>query len=144
MQRYKLSSGMPVNHPVTRGDQLRVAGKISSIERPVRMIIQLFVALVEAIRGGEKCNRIRNVNCHGNVELSASVPHGIKTDIVNFHQRARSNVFSKIESQGLENLQAASPITMGPLYSLRLHFRVIRLLEAGIRGLGERVKAAGV
>src|ERR1700678_224093 len=108
------------------------------------MIIQLFVALVEAIRGGEKCNWIRDVNCHGDVELSAGVPHGIKTDIVNFHQCARSDVFAKIKSQGLENLQAASPITMGPLDRLCLQFRVIRLLEARIRWLGERIKAARI
>ncbi len=108
------------------------------------MIIQLFVALVEAIRGSEKCNRIRNVNCHGNVELSASFPHGVKTRIVNFHQCARSDVFAKIKSQCLENLQAASTITMGALDRLCLQLRVIRLLEARIRRLGERIKAARI
>jgi hypothetical protein len=55
------------------------------------------------------------VNCHGNVELSAGVPHEIKTSIINSNQRARVDVLKKTESQCFEGLQPASPIPMGTL-----------------------------
>src|ERR1041385_2932672 len=65
--------------------QLCISGKVVIVERPVGVIVQLFVTLIEAVSWREKCNRIGDVNCHGYIQLGTGLPHRVKTTIVNFH-----------------------------------------------------------
>ena len=115
MQHDKLRLRMPREDAVARFQQLRVAWEVAAVKRPVRMVIQLFISLVEAVSGSEESDGIGNMNGHGHVELSARVPHGIEAGIVNLHQRAFRNIFAKIEPQSLQNLQAAGAVAVGLL-----------------------------
>src|SRR5437660_11105482 len=90
---------MPRDDPIASGDQLVITGKVPTIERPVRMIVQFLVALVEAVRGCKECDWIRNMNRHRQIQLAAGLPHRIKTHVINFHQRTCGYVFTKIQSQ---------------------------------------------
>src|ERR1700751_146759 len=135
---------MSSDDPIASGNQLVITRKVSAMERPVRMIVQLLIALVEAIRGREECNGIRNMNRHRKIKLAAGIPHRIKTRVINSHQRTGGYVFTKIESQRLENLKTSPAVARRSPDGLCLQLRVVRFFEAGIGGLGESVKAAGI
>src|ERR1700756_4837086 len=103
----ELRPGMSSDDPIASGNQLVITRKVSSMERPVGMIVQLLIALVEAIRGRKECDWIRNMNRHRKIKLAAGIPHRIKTRVINFHQRTCGYVFTKIESQRFEDFQAS-------------------------------------
>src|SRR5882724_11568115 len=77
VQDNKLRLRVPGDDTVPRREQLVVAGKVSAMERPVRMIVEFFVTFVEAVGWQEECNRIRNMNRHRKIQLAARIPHGI-------------------------------------------------------------------
>ena len=80
-------------------DVLKIrTGKVAIVKRPVRMIIELLIALVETIGRSKKRDRVRYVNSHGHVQLATDVPHGIESRIIDLYEYAGSNVFSKIET----------------------------------------------
>src|ERR1700681_602327 len=81
MQNYELRFRMPRNHPVPRLQDLRVAREILAVKRPIRMVIQFLVTLVEAVGGCEESHRIGNMNRHRQIEPPASIPHGIETSV---------------------------------------------------------------
>ena len=85
---------MPGYDTVARGQQLSVAGKIMIVKRPIGVIIQFFVALVEAVSRREERDRIGNVDSHGKVQLPADIPHGIKSGIIDLDQGPGSDVFA--------------------------------------------------
>src|ERR1017187_1793875 len=58
---------MTRNYAIARRQQLRLRRKILPIERPVRMMAELFPALVKAIDRREESVRIRGVNEHRKV-----------------------------------------------------------------------------
>src|SRR5450432_141786 len=144
VQHNKLRLGVPGDDTVASRDQLVIAGKVPAMERPVWMIVQLLITLVEAVGWQEECDRIRNMNCYWKIELAARIPHGIKTWVVNLYQRTRRYVLAEIKSERLENFQSARAIAMRTLDGLCLQLRVIRFFEAGIGGLSESVKTAGI
>ncbi len=51
------------------------------------MVVQFFIALVEAINRQEKRFGIGNVDGHGQLQRTARFPHGIEAWIVYFHER---------------------------------------------------------
>src|ERR1700738_3107687 len=132
---------MSGKYPVTRFEQFFVAGEISAVERPDRMVIQFFVALVKTIRRSKKRYGIGNVNGHWHIQLTADVPHGIEMWIVNLDQRSRGDVFPQIESQRFKNFQASCSVTVSPLNRFGLNVWIIWLLEPGIGWLSESVEA---
>src|SRR6266496_2525895 len=83
------------------------------------------------------------MNGDRHIQLPAGVPHRIKTRVIDFDQRTRRDVFTKIESECLENLQAARTIAMGSLNGLRLQLWIIRLFETRKTRLGESEEASG-
>src|SRR4029077_17728967 len=134
---------MSGKHAVPCFQQFFVAGEISSVKRPVRVIVQFLVAFVKPIRRSKKRHRIGNVNGHWYIELTADVPHGIESWIVDLYQGSGGGVFPQIKSERFENFQASCPITLGPLNRFRLNSWIIRLLEAGINRFSEGVEAPG-
>src|SRR6266581_5101665 len=89
MEHDELRLRVSRDYSIASGEQFLIAGKISSMKRPVRMVIQFLIALVEAVRRSKECNRIRDMNRYREVELATGVPHGIKSGVVNLHERAR-------------------------------------------------------
>src|SRR5437660_12595033 len=98
---------MPRDDPIASGDQLVITGKVPAIERPVRMIVQFLVALVEAVRGCTECDWIRNMNPNRQIQLAAGLPPRIKKHVINSHNRTRGYVFTKLQSPPYENLQTS-------------------------------------
>lgn len=58
MKGDELRLRMPCKESVACCQQLRVRREILAIERPVRMIVQFFVALVEPVNRPEKCHGV--------------------------------------------------------------------------------------
>src|SRR5580658_7393748 len=104
MQHNEPCVRMTSYHSVSRFDQLSIGGKVSSVERPVWMIVQLFVSLIEPIGGSKEGNGVGDVYCDGHVQLPARVPHRIKSRIVDFHQLSRGDVIPQVQAESLENL----------------------------------------
>ena len=88
VQNDKLCPRMAGEYTVARFEQCSIARKVVVVKRPMWVIVQFFVALVEAIRGREECDWIRNVDRYWHVQLATGVPHGIKSWIVNLCQLA--------------------------------------------------------
>src|SRR5207237_790277 len=130
VQHHKLSLGMPRYDAVAGFEQFCVARKITPVKRPIRVVVEFFVAFIETVGRREECNRIGNVNRDRNIELTASVQHGVESGIVDLHQSARGDVLSKIKAQSFENLQTAGAAAMGLLDRLSLKLRIIGLLES--------------
>ena len=89
------------------------------------MVAELLVSLVKPVGRRKKGNRIGDVNRHRHVQLRAGIPHRIEARIVDLHQCAGRNVFPQIESEGLQNLEAAGALTMSLFDGLGLQLRVI-------------------
>src|SRR5207245_5994976 len=106
-------SGVYVKNPVSGIKQYFISGKVATDERPIRMVVQLLIAFVEAICQREKRQWIGHMNRNWHVESPASVPHGIKSRIVNLHKFARGNILAKVVSQSLKNLQAPRALPVG-------------------------------
>src|SRR5450755_669875 len=142
MECHKLGFRMPRHHSIAGSDQFVVAGKISSMERPVRMVVQFLVPLVKAVRRGKECNRIRDMNGHGEVELAAGIPHGIEPGIVDLHERARGDAFAKVKAESLKNLQTSRAVAMRLLDRPRLHLWIVRLLKSRVRRFGKSIETS--
>ena len=100
--------GCRANNAVARFEQLGVAGKIVIVKRPVGMIIQFFIALVEAVSRGEERNRIGDMNGDRHAELPARVPHRIEARVVDLSPSLPDgDVLAQEKSQRLQNLQTA-------------------------------------
>jgi hypothetical protein len=76
--------------------------------------------------------------------LSARVPHGIKSRIINLYQRAGSDIFPQIQAQRFENLQPPGALMLGLRYGVRLHLGVIGFLESRVGRFRKRVEAARI
>src|ERR1700679_893703 len=144
MQDHKLRFWMSSDDPVTRIEQLGDAGKVAAIEGPVGMMAEFLIAFVEAVRGREERNRIRNVNGDRYPELPAGLPHGIESWIVDPDQVAGVDVLAEVKSQGLQNLQPPCTLPMCPLNRIGLQLWVVGLLQPFITGFGEGIKASGM
>ena len=80
---------------IARLDDRREAGKVAAVERPVGMVRQLLVALVEPIDRREERLRIGDVDGHRQLQRGAGLPHRIEARVVDGHQRAvRSRRYS--------------------------------------------------
>ena len=120
---------MAREHAIARFQQIPVAGKVLVIKRPVGVIVQFLEALVESINGQEESFGICDVNGHRHVEAGARFPHEVETGIVNFHQRARGDIFSQIEAQSLQHFQSFRACLMRASDLVRLPSRVIWTVE---------------
>ena len=94
------------------------------------MVVQLLVALVEAIRRQEERDRIGNVNGHRQVERRARLPHRIEPRVVDLHESSRRSALAQVEAERLQHLQSASAGPRGPFDLGRLELRVRRLVRA--------------
>src|SRR5579863_6280055 len=99
MQCDKLSTRMAGKNPIASFQQLRVAGKVLPMKRPVWMIVQFLETFVEPVNGQEERLRVGDVNGHRHTKCAARLPHGIKSRIVHFNETARPDVFSEIQPQ---------------------------------------------
>ena len=63
------------------------------------------------------------MNRHREIQLSASIPHGIETRVVNLHERSRRDVLAQIKSESFEDFQAARAVAVRLLNRLRLQLR---------------------
>src|SRR4051794_7952733 len=108
------------------------------------MIVQLFVALVKAVRRSKKCNRVRNMNGYGYIELRTGFPHWIESWIVYFDESSGRDVLSQIEPERLQNLQPSRAIAMRLLDRLSLQLWILRLFESLVRRLSKGVEPAGI
>ena len=140
VQHNELRSGMPRHNTIARRQQLFVIGKVAAVKRPIGMIVQLFVALVEAVRRSKERNRVRNVNGHRNIELCTGIPHGIKACVVNSHEGPGCDVLPQVESERLQNLQPTCSVTMRLLDGLGLQLWIV----PRVRGLGKGVEPSGI
>ena len=86
MKHNELGLGVAGQHVVASFQQFCVTGKITAVERPIRMVIQFLEAFIEPINGKEECLRIRNMNRNRHPQRAGCLPHGVETWIVNFHQ----------------------------------------------------------
>src|SRR5438445_12106292 len=107
------------------------------------MVVEFFKTLVESICRSEERKRIRDMNRHWHVQLSARIPHGIKSWIINLHQSPRSDVLSAVKTKRFEDLQAASTIEMRLLVAISLEFRIIQFIKPRVRRFGEGIEASG-
>ena len=55
-------------------------------KRPIGMIAELFVSLVEPVGGQEEGGRVGDMDCDGHLQLAADIPHGIETGIVDLYE----------------------------------------------------------
>src|ERR1035438_8390186 len=97
--------GMTGHDPVSRFEQRGISGKVTTVERPVRMIVQLLVTLVEPIGGSEEGNRVGDVNRDGHVQLPARIPHWIEPSIVDLHQLSLGDAIPQVKAERLEDLE---------------------------------------
>ena len=116
---------MAREHAISRFQQFPVAGEIPVVKRPVGVIVQFLEPLIESINGQEESFGIGDVNGHRHFEGCAGFPHEVEMRIVNFHQRAGSDLFPKIEAQSFHHFQSFSPCLMRAGDLVRLPSRVI-------------------
>src|SRR5215471_4870383 len=112
---------MTRENAIARREQFRVAGKIVTIKRPIGMVVELLVSLVESVGGCEERDGIGNVNGHRHIQLATGVPHGIKTRIINLDQGAGGDVLTQIKTERLQNLEPPRPVAVRRLDRRRLN-----------------------
>ena len=140
MQCNEVSFGMTRDHSVSRLNQLGIRGKIVVMKRPIGMIAELLVSLVEPIRGREKGNWIGDMDCDGHLQMAADLPHGIKPGIVDLHELSGGDVVPQIEPEGLEDFQTAGPVTMSLFDRFCLNLWIAGFEKARVTGFSERVE----
>ncbi len=97
------------------------------MERPVGMIAQFLVPLVESVGRSEEGNRVGDMNCDWHIQLSAGVPHRVEPGIVDLYQPPGGKVLSQIEAQRLQDLETTSSIAVSLFDRLSLQLRIVRL-----------------
>src|SRR5689334_4362437 len=107
--------GMATQHLVSRFVQFAARRKAATAERPVRMRVQFFPALVETVGRKKECVRIGNVYSDRHTEVPRRFPHGIESRVVDTHQLARA--ISQTQAEHLQYFQSARP---GPVRALDL------------------------
>src|SRR5581483_9682168 len=107
-------------HSISRLQEFLKAGKLGTIETPVGVAHQFFIALVGVVDGMEESFRIASVDRYGNAQLPAFLPHRINARIIHGDELARFVPYSKPKIfQDLESAGAALHRVM----ELRHHFR---------------------
>ena len=135
---------MPRDHPVPCLQNLGVGWELLPMERPVRVIVQLLVALVEAIGRQEKGDRVGDMDGHRHVQLAARLPHGIEAGIVDGDEFAGGDVLSQIQSESFEDLQTPGTGSLGIGDGIGLDPGIARLQEPVVAGFGEGQESAGM
>lgn len=108
------------------------------------MVVELLVALVESVHSREEGQRVRHVNAHWHFQGARNLPHRIEPRIVNLDQVPGLSVLTKIQAQGLENLDPTRAPLACTLNLARLEIRVSWLGGSGPPWLGEHPKTAGM
>ena len=98
------------------------------------MVIQFLKTLIETICRKKKRFGVGNVNRDGHSQRTASVPHRIKTRIIDFDEPAFANVFAQVQSERLQHLEPACARFVSVLDFISLKFAVIRLIGMVPRG----------
>ena len=73
---------MACDDAVARVQQRAIRRIVPAVERPVRMVVELLEALVEAIDRQEERFRVRHVNRDRHLQRGARLPHRIEPAIV--------------------------------------------------------------
>ena len=141
MQSDKVRLRVARKHSIPCFQNFRVGGEPAAEVRPIRVIVQFLVTLIEAIRWREKCQWIRYVNGDGHLQAGTSLPHRVESGIIHLHQFAAGCLLAQREAEGLQNLEATSTRLVGGDNSVCLQLRILRLEKQVIRGFGERIKA---
>ena len=119
---------MSCEDAIARGQQVLERRKVAPVERPVRVVVQLLVPLVEAVRRQEERLRVANVDGHRDAERRAGFPHRIEPRIVDRHEPPRRAVLAQIEAKNLQHLETACAGFVRALDLCGLKRRIARLV----------------
>src|SRR3974390_198772 len=89
MERNEGCVWMPAEHPIARFQQRLETRKVAAVEAPVRMLVQLFIALVAAVNRMEKSFGVTGMNEDRDAQAAGLFPDGIQARVVDGEELAR-------------------------------------------------------
>ena len=143
MQDKELRLGMARHHVVARLQQIGIAREVAAVERPVGVVVQLFVALVVFVGRSKKSNGIRNVDGDRHPQLAAGIPHRIESRVVDLDELAGGDTLAQIQAESLQDLKPPRPLAPSLFDGLRLERRVTRLQKTVVARFSKRIEPSG-